>query len=70
MARTASVHSDKQTLTSAGEQGERDTYLEKLEAKKAAIAEERDRLQRMGLLKVEDERLEKEIEDYKRLKGI
>lgn len=70
MARTASVHSDKQTLTSAGEQGERDTYLEKLEPKKAAIAEERDRLRRMGMLKEEDERMEKEIEDYKRLQGI
>lgn len=69
-SRTASVHSDSQTLTSAGEQRDRDMYLEKLEAKKAAVAEERDRLRRMEMLKEEDERLEKEIEDYKRSRGL
>lgn len=69
-SRTASLHSGDQTLASAGEQGERDLYLEKLEAKKAVIAEERDRLRRMEMLKEEDERLEKEIEDHKRSRGF
>lgn len=48
----------------------KDIYLEKLEAKKAAIPEERDRLRKMEMLKEEDERFEKEVEDYKRSRGL
>lgn len=69
-SRTTSIHSDNLTPASAGDQGERDIYLEKLKAKKAAIAEERSRLRKMEMLKEEDERLEKEIEDYKRSRGL
>jgi hypothetical protein len=69
-SRAPSLHSDSRTLTSVSEQIERDVYLEKLEAKKAAITEERERLRRMEMLREEDERLEREIEEYKRTKGV
>ena len=69
-SRTASVYSDSRTLAPAGEHGERDIYLDKLEAKRAAVAEERERLRRMEMLREEDERLEREIEEYKRTRGL
>ncbi|OWY50316.1 uncharacterized protein AALT_g7920 [Alternaria alternata] len=69
-SRTASVYSDGQTLKSAGDQGDKDMYLEKLEAKRTAVNEERERLRRMEMLREEDERLEREIDEYKKTRGL
>ena len=45
-------------------------YLEELKAKRAAVAEERERLRRMEMLREEDERLEREIEEYEKMRGV
>ena len=66
-SRAASVYSDAHTLTG---DPERDVYLEELKAKRAAVAEERERLRRMEMLREEDERLEREIEEYEKMRGV
>jgi hypothetical protein len=65
--RSQSLYSDNQTLTN--EQGDRDEHLEMLKAKRAAVAEERERLRRMEMLREEDERLEREIAEYEKRNG-
>jgi hypothetical protein len=54
-----SVYSDDNTLS--GETGE---HVESLRARRAAIAEERERIRRLEILREEDERLEREIAEY------
>jgi hypothetical protein len=63
-----SVYSDDRTL--ASEHRGRDEYLEELKAKRAAVAEERERLRRMEMLREEDERLEREIAEYEKMRGL
>lgn len=62
-----SVYSDDRTL--ASKRGGRDEYLEELKAKRAAVNEEWERLRRMEMLREEDERLEREIEEYEKTRG-
>jgi hypothetical protein len=41
-----------------------------LKAKRAAVAEERERLRWMEMLREEDERLEREIAEYEKMRGL
>lgn len=68
-SRAMSTYSDSNTLAGT-EQDEKDEYLKGLMAKKAQVAEERERLRRMEMLREEDERLDREIEEYERRRGI